>query len=579
MAEVQRLKNDLAKALETEDYGTATKLKGQIAAASEVQQLKDDLAKALETEDYGTAAKLKEQIAARSAASAAVSPPSAMAEVQQLKEELAKALETEDYGTAAKLKEQIAAISAASISVTPPAQPPAPAIVAASGYATAQAQPVAQPVAQARAIPVAQAQPAAQPVAQARAIPVAQAPPAVGSRTDREAQLIYEYNSTEQQLIPLQNSEGAMQQVDQQVAGLKGEVDRRIGLLNKTQADHELLEKRIHRNENPRFLHYFVCNRDAKVERLKGEDKEVLEISGDLTTKIQAGSTQLSQLKEQQQNAHGVVDRKHQLESHCRNVFDQVVDARPATPALSQYQANVQQHQALMAQEVHLVQSIDQCVQLVNKGLQHFQQAEGHYRSASRDNQAAMQVVRQENMAERREVRDERRGDEFGAENAEFRRENLERQERRLQQERDNFINRAHADAVHAYQAISTAFASFPMEARQRYPQLCNQIGQASFPRVEGANFGSALMADMFGGTRGAAFNDSQSSCKIERNMHVVIQCVQITNQQKSLINAMEGAVKTNIQQLQGNISGLEKNIAQERGNIFNGVRSAVMSS
>merc|ERR1711959_289030 len=149
----------------------------------------------------------------------------------------------------------------------------------------------------------------------------------------------------------------------------------------------------------------------------------------------------------------------------------------------------------------------------------------------------------------RRERRDEAFGNEMGAENAEWHRENLERQERQLQAERDSLINQAHDVALRAYQVISTAFSTFPMEARARYPQLCASIGQVAFPRVEGANFNNTLMTDAIFGTMGAAMNDYSSGCKIQNNMRIVAQCASITSQQQGLVTAMQSAVNATLQQ------------------------------
>jgi len=394
---------------------------------------------------------------------------------------------------------------------------------------------------------------------------------------DRSAMLINEYNSTEQQLLPLQSSENQMHTVDRQVAAVSAEVSRQQGLLNSTQKDGAHLQKRIHRNENPRFFHYLVCNREAKVDRLKGERQQMLAIEQNLSNKIATESTQLSDLKQQQQNAHAVVDRKHQLESHCRALFDQVVDAQPPTQALQRLRADVQQQRALMAAEQGLLQAVANSMNLVQQGLSLFQQAEGLYRKAYNINERAKQTTRAEAREDRRERREEAFGNEFGAENAEWNREALERQERRLQAERDSLINQAHEVAMRAYQVISTGFSTFPMEARTRYPHLCASIGQVAFPRVQGASFTNALLADAIFGTMGAAVNDFSSGCKIQNNMRVVEQCASITSHQLGLVTAMQSAVNAAIQQLQASVQNLEQNIAVERSNMFNAVRAAVM--
>merc|ERR1712048_427764 len=123
---------------------------------------------------------------------------------------------------------------------------------------------------------------------------------------------------------------------------------------------------------------------------------------------------------------------------------------------------------------------------------------------------------------------------------------------------------------------ISTAFSTFPMEARTRYPHLCTSIGQVSFPRVQGANFTHALMTNSIFGNMGDAMNEYSSGCKIQSNMRVVQNCISITSQQLALITAIQSAVNGVIQQQQSTKQNLEQNIAVERQNMFNAVRAAV---
>jgi hypothetical protein len=391
--------------------------------------------------------------------------------------------------------------------------------------------------------------------------------------------LINEYNGTEQQLGPLQNSEAQMMNVDSQVGNASAELARRQGLLNQTQRDDAHMRKRIHRNENPIFLHYLVFNRPAKVERLKGELQQMIAVEQDLSTKIATDSAQLQNLQQQQQGAHAVVERKHQLELMLRNIFSQVVDAQPPTQALQQLFAGEQQERGLLALEQALDQAMGSSVHQVQQGLSLFQQAENLYRQAHSTNEEAKRVNNRERSELRRERRDEAVGNEFGAENAEWNAEVLERRERELQARRDSLINQAHDVALRAYQVISNAFATFPAEGRYRYPQLCASIGQVAYPCVRGANFSATLMTDAIFGTLGAAMNDMSSGCHIQDNMRVVEQCISMTSQQLGLLTAMQNAVRAAEQQHLANLRNLEQNIQAERGNIFNAVRTMVMSS
>lgn len=124
----------------------------------------------------------------------------------------------------------------------------------------------------------------------------------VGRKT---AMLIAEYNNTEQQLAQM----AQMKTIDQHVADMSAAVHHRQRVLSKIQQDDVHLQKRIHRNSNPRFFHYLVCNRDAKVERLKGELQDLVGIEQNLSNKIAEYSGQLSSLEQTQQNSHIRVTR------------------------------------------------------------------------------------------------------------------------------------------------------------------------------------------------------------------------------------------------------------------------------
>jgi hypothetical protein len=338
------------------------------------------------------------------------------------------------------------------------------------------------------------------------------------------------------------------------------------------------MQKRIHRNENPRFLHYLVCQREAKVQRLKGEKQELENIHQDLTLKLSTDSAQLTNLQQQRQGQHGAVERKHQLERRSTDLFNQVVDAQPPTQELHQLHTSMQQHRGLEASEQALLQAVGNSAQQVKQGLSLFQQAAKLYQDSRSVNEQAKDVVRREQYQERRESRDMRHGDYCDAENAEWQRQRLDRQEKDLQCRRDNLINQAHDVAMQAYQVISSAFATFPAEARVRCPQLCASFGEVAFPRVQGACFAQTLMTDAIFGTWGAAMNDMSSGCQIQDNLRIVEQCASMTSQQLGMVSAIQNVLTTSMQQLQASINHLEQNIQTERNNIFNNVRAAVMS-
>merc|ERR1712046_106060 len=169
----------------------------------------------------------------------------------------------------------------------------------------------------------------------------------------------------------------------------------------------------------------------------------------------------------------------------------------------------------------------------------------------------------------------ERRGDGFGAENAEFQAECAERRERQMQAMRDQHINQSCQQASDGYRSMQAAlFSSFPQEARQRYPQLCMQIGQTPFPQLEGASGFETSMADLFGPT-GGMMNEIGTENKIMRNLSVVQQCERIAQQQHALIVAVCSAVESGIAQMDQNLVQINSGIEMERKRIF----SVVMRS
>jgi hypothetical protein len=396
--------------------------------------------------------------------------------------------------------------------------------------------------------------------------------------TEKTIKLVNEYNTMQLQLAPIQNPESQLQGLDSKVTAVARELDRRQHLLTQTRKDDECLQKRIHRNEHPRFLHFFVCKRKAKVERLKEEYAQLTAVEQDLSRKVDADSALLSNLQQQQQNAQAVIDRKHQLELHCRNLFEQIVNEQPATPCLQQLQNNVQQQRGALSSSQQALQNISNSGHLIQQGLAFFQQAESIYQLALQVNQKAVRVNRAEAAEIRRERVDLACGAYFSAEFDERNVQRLECHERHLQRDRDALINQANGVAMQGYQAISAGFSAFDLGSplRQRYPDLCQPIGHIALPRIEGANFSQALKADRIFGTAGAAFNDYRSGCKIEHNMRVVQQCASITSSNLSNVNAVLSSAAADVQCLQTNLQNLEQKIAAERVAIFNAALTSV---
>merc|ERR1719491_109150 len=105
-----------------------------------------------------------------------------------------------------------------------------------------------------------------------------------------------------------------MKAIDCKSKSILYEEFRRSTLLKQTEEAIAYIQKRVRRNEYPRFLHYFVFNREAKVKRLKEELQHLQTIVQDLSKKVSDDSSQLTALRRQKRNAHTNVIRKQQME-------------------------------------------------------------------------------------------------------------------------------------------------------------------------------------------------------------------------------------------------------------------------
>eukprot|EP00928_Gymnodinium_smaydae_P003817 TRINITY_DN11347_c0_g2_i1.p1 TRINITY_DN11347_c0_g2~~TRINITY_DN11347_c0_g2_i1.p1 ORF type:complete len:518 (+),score=112.53 TRINITY_DN11347_c0_g2_i1:62-1555(+) len=200
--------------------------------------------------------------------------------------------------------------------------------------------------------------------------------------TDRSVALLRQYKIAEQLLAPLKDCEGDLQILDSEVLVLAAELSQNRRTLDKKHKHNAHLRRRIHRNENPRFFHYFVFNRSAKVERLKSELKQRVLEEDTLFGKITMESMKLANLKQQQENAHIALDEKSELESRRRNLFDQVVDAEPPTQALQQLRAKLLEQRSRLATEQRLLAAVASSSSQVTQGLSSFHDADLLYRKA-----------------------------------------------------------------------------------------------------------------------------------------------------------------------------------------------------
>jgi len=376
------------------------------------------------------------------------------------------------------------------------------------------------------------------------------------------ATLIKEYDGIKRQLTPLIDYDGIqVQAIDGQVASVLHEINIRQTLLNQTQKADTHMQKRVHRNKNPRFLHYLVCNRAVKVECLKEELQQLETVVQTLLIKLSFDSAKLSRLQQQQKEAHAIMNKKLQMQGQSRQLFNQVVDCQPPTQTLKRLRAQEWKERSLLATEQIFLEAIGNSVQQVQQGLSLFQEAEYLFRRAESINERAKNVYA--------DICDEAVGSDFGSDSSERSWLFGLAEERDLQRQHDKKKYQANGVAIQAFQIIEPGFSAFPFKARARFPQLCASIGQGDAILWHAGSFGTAkndIRYDILG-------------CQIEGNARVVGQCASMTSQQLKLMVAVQDAAAINVHQLQAGIQNLEQQIIDERNNIFNGMRSAVTAS
>lgn len=379
------------------------------------------------------------------------------------------------------------------------------------------------------------------------------------------AMQIRDYNNMEQHLTHLQKYEEQMEDIDCLVASALLEISRGQTLLAQTQKDVVHMQARVHRNENPRCLHYFVWNRGAKVNGLREEFLQLRLIEQYLSCKLSVASAQLPGLQQKQQDVHMIVDWKHQMERRSRQLFNQAVAGQGPTQALEQLRTRRQEQSSLLASERMLLQAVGNSAQQVKEGLSLFQQAEDLYKQAQCMNERAKNV--------RRKIRNQ---SARYTGTAEYDLQRLEKQERDVQCMRDKAIKKAISVATQADQVTSNGFTTFITEATDRYPELCASIAEVAFPRMRGSKFIGHFVDNSILGSVGAAMNDAASGCQIQDNVRVARRCASITSQQFWLMTVKQREITTNVSQLEASLRKSKHDIVAEHHYTFNCKRSAL---
>jgi len=345
--------------------------------------------------------------------------------------------------------------------------------------------------------------------------------------------------------------------------------------LRDSQAQVALLANRVKRNEHPRLLHWLVCNRSAKVARLKEELETACIANEAKVSRVSSAHASVEQLRRNQGKLMGLLAHQQQLESEREALFNKVVDAQPSSASLLESQAERQRSVSQLGAEQQFLSAVTGHARGMQHGLALFQQCQALYQQALSLNYEAENVNMFETRAEQRESVDDWADRSCFEARDEWHVEPWEWQEQWWQERRDQLTNEAGAIAMHGYQEVAIVLSSLPPETRARYQRIASSFG-VPYPRLQGANFCEAWICDALFGTSGAEMNDFSSGCKIRQNMEVVSRCVSITVQKLDIVTTVRDAVSSNIQRLQASVEGVDRQISVERNNLFVAARASV---
>jgi len=261
-----------------------------------------------------------------------------------------------------------------------------------------------------------------------------------------------------------------------------------------------------------------------------------------------AGAAALKQRRQQRELSERAT-RWKQLESESLSLFNSVVDAQPPTAALEQCTTHRQQYITEMVPEQLLLCVLSGHVEGMKRALHLFEQAMDFYKKALLLRQE-VQIANLNTYAQpdQRSVDTERRLN--------------------VQARMDRVTNAAGMVAMRAHRDVGMLLASFPQEARTRYPQLCGSLGAIPYPMMNDERF---ELRDT------AADDTPRFGCDVRDNLEVISQCVTITFPHLSTLEAVCTAVSATIDQWGQKISDWDAKNASERRNMFASARASTL--
>jgi len=233
------------------------------------------------------------------------------------------------------------------------------------------------------------------------------------------------------------------------------------------------LKSRIEQAENSCF--FSCCGGEAKVERLQAQLDAEEGKAGALVDSEGRLEEKLEVLTAEVRTAEELVARKAALVSESSSMFESAVQSHPSEKMLylQRAAADCRANVDFEAANTAALENVGRmCVT-----------ARGAYLAAIRALDAAQST---------------NRGAQFnnvlGGRNG-----GLELMENIQQMKRNNLMQEAQAQAQRGGEILASALAQVPPPARERYPGLCQGLGDVYIPTLEQMGLGSAMM-EVFGG-------------------------------------------------------------------------------
>jgi len=194
---------------------------------------------------------------------------------------------------------------------------------------------------------------------------------------------ISRYDELGRMVQALGDVQSARMRGEQALATSQSQLAQVESSLRKNRDDQPHMEKRLHRNAHPRFLHYLQLNREEKVHRLTSElealrqtERRLIEEEQALHATVSHQTAELGRLRENESTSNAASAERVGL-------FNGVVSSQPPTQNLLQLQfevSNVHNHRTV---ESTAVQQVSSALGRVNNALQLFSQAHSCLHRAS----------------------------------------------------------------------------------------------------------------------------------------------------------------------------------------------------